>query len=179
MAPQPYKCRVTAAALQRELRADAFCHPALSLVTTLCRAAETEWNAWELAAGIKLGSICEEGEIAYENYFYETYYSRETFIVPLSHHIITLILACCILPAARQGFDFMLAILKVLFVIYWLVSDTKSVALDLITVVSNNLCGPLQLESKKWFKEIWKLTFQTLFPILLCFHAFIDSVCPE
>lgn len=73
----------------------------------------------------------------------------------------------------------MLAILKVLFVIYWLVSDTKSMALDLITVVSNNLCGPLQLESKKWFKEIWNLTFQTLFPILLCFHAFIDSVCPE
>lgn len=35
----------------------------------------------------------------------------------LSHHIIALILACCILPAARQGFDFTLAILKVLFVI--------------------------------------------------------------
>lgn len=64
----------------------------------------------------------------------------------------------------------MLAILKLLLLTYWLVTNTKSVALVLITVLSNSLCGLLQLESKKQFKDIWKLTFQILFCIPLCFY---------
>lgn len=50
-----------------------------------------------------------------------------------SHQIIALISAYCILPFASQGFDFMLAILKLLLLTYWLVTNTKSAALVLIT----------------------------------------------
>lgn len=64
----------------------------------------------------------------------------------------------------------MLAVLKLLLLTYWLVTNSKSVALVLITVLSDSLCGLLQLESKKQFKDIWKSTFQTLFCIPLCFY---------
>jgi len=64
----------------------------------------------------------------------------------------------------------MLAILKILLLTYWLVTNTKGMVLVLITVLTNSLCGLLQLESGKQFKDIWKLTFQTSFCIPLCFY---------
>lgn len=61
----------------------------------------------------------------------------------ISHQIITLISTYFILPFASQGFDFMLAIWKLLLLTYWLVTNAKGAALVLITVLSNSLCGLL------------------------------------
>ena len=65
----------------------------------------------------------------------------------LSYHIITLILALNIFPAISQGSDLRLAILRVLLLICWLV--TESVVLVLITALINAICGSFQPGKQK------------------------------
>lgn len=86
----------------------------------------------------------------------------------LLYHIITLILALHTFPAIRQGSDLRLAILRVLLLSCWLV--TENVVLVLITALINSIYGSLQSEKQKVFQRDLEINFSNLIlyaPLLL------------